>query len=65
MGNTQSGSTLTRTTGALDSFVAELGGEILYEKRSVASCILAAIFCDACPQSGFCTILKDREMSAQ
>ena len=34
MGNTQSVSTLTRTTGALDSFVAELGGDIVYEKRS-------------------------------
>lgn len=33
MGNVQSGSTLTRTTGALDSFVAELGGDIIYDKR--------------------------------
>lgn len=33
MGNAQSGSTLTRTTGALDSYVAELGGDIVYEKR--------------------------------
>lgn len=33
MGNSQSGSTLTRTTGALDSFVAELGADIIYEKR--------------------------------
>lgn len=32
MGNTQSASTLTRTTGALDSFVTELGGDIIYEK---------------------------------
>lgn len=32
MGNVQSGSTLTRTTAALDSFVAELGGDIIYEK---------------------------------
>ncbi|KAJ7028722.1 hypothetical protein C8F04DRAFT_1118486 [Mycena alexandri] len=32
MGNTQSGSTLTRTTAALDSFVAELGTDIIYEK---------------------------------
>ena len=30
MGNVQS---LTRTTGALDSFVAELGGDIVYERR--------------------------------
>lgn len=33
MGNTQSVSTLTRTTGALDSFVAELAGDIVFEKR--------------------------------
>ncbi|KAJ7715595.1 hypothetical protein DFH07DRAFT_862734 [Mycena maculata] len=32
MGNTQSGSTLTRTTAALDSFVAELGADVIYEK---------------------------------
>lgn len=35
MGNTQSASTLTRTTGALDSFVAELASDIVYEKRYV------------------------------
>jgi phosphoinositide-3-kinase, regulatory subunit 4 len=33
MGNVHPGSTLTRTTGALDSFVAELGTDIVYEKR--------------------------------
>jgi phosphoinositide-3-kinase, regulatory subunit 4 len=33
MGNIQSGSALTRTTGALDSFVTELGGDVIYEKR--------------------------------
>lgn len=38
MGNTQSASTLTRTTGALDSFVAELAGDIVYEKRYVTIC---------------------------
>jgi phosphoinositide-3-kinase regulatory subunit 4 len=32
MGNVQSGSTLTRTSGALDSFVTELGGDIVYDK---------------------------------
>ena len=31
MGNVQSG--WTRTTGALDSFIAELGGDLVYEKR--------------------------------
>ena len=35
MGNTQSGSLLTRTGGALDSFVAELGADVVYERRSV------------------------------
>ncbi|KAJ3515360.1 hypothetical protein NLJ89_g1813 [Agrocybe chaxingu] len=34
MGNVQSGSALTRTTVALDSFVAELGGDIIFEKRN-------------------------------
>lgn len=33
MGNVHPGSTLTRTTGALDSFVAELGADVIYEKR--------------------------------
>ena len=32
MGNAQS---LTRTSGALDSFVAELGGDVVYERRCV------------------------------
>jgi len=35
MGNTHSGFNLTRTSGALDSFVADLGGDIVYEKRYV------------------------------
>lgn len=33
MGNAQSGSSLTRTTVALDSFIAELGGDIIFEKK--------------------------------
>lgn len=33
MGNVHSGTNLTRTAGALDSFVAELGGDIIYDKR--------------------------------
>ena len=33
MGNVHSGSALTRTTVALDSFVGELGGDIIFEKR--------------------------------
>lgn len=35
MGNTQSGYTLTRTAATLDSFISELGPEIVYEKRYV------------------------------
>ena len=33
MGNIHSGSALTRTTVALDSFIGELGGDIIFEKR--------------------------------
>lgn len=36
MGNTHSGSIL-RTGGALDSFVAELGSDLIYEKRLVGT----------------------------
>jgi phosphoinositide-3-kinase regulatory subunit 4 len=36
MGNTHSGFNFTRTSGALDSFVAELGGDIVYDKRYMA-----------------------------
>ena len=39
MGNTQSGYTLTRTAATLDSFISELGPEIVYEKRYVL-CVL-------------------------
>lgn len=39
MGNAQSGSVLTRTTVALDSFVAELGGDVIFEKRYVLELI--------------------------
>ena len=42
MGNVQSGSTLTRTSGALDAFVAELTPDIVYEKRCVG-CSLAFV----------------------
>lgn len=35
MGNTQSGYTLTRTAATLDSFISELGPDIVYEKRYV------------------------------
>ncbi len=35
MGNTQSGYPLTRTAATLDSFINELGPEIVYEKRYV------------------------------
>lgn len=33
MGNTVSGPTATRAGGALDSFVSELGSDIVYDKR--------------------------------
>ncbi|KAJ3852330.1 hypothetical protein EV368DRAFT_41251 [Lentinula lateritia] len=45
MGNIQSGSTLTRTTVALDSFIAELGGEILYEKSLGSARFLKTVKC--------------------
>ncbi|KAJ3746567.1 hypothetical protein DFH05DRAFT_1607341 [Lentinula detonsa] len=45
MGNIQSGSTLARTPGALDSFIAELGGEILYEKSLGSARFLKTVQC--------------------
>ncbi|KAJ7835392.1 hypothetical protein B0H14DRAFT_2796790 [Mycena olivaceomarginata] len=45
MGNTQSGSTLTRTTAALDSFVAELGTDIIYEKGLGSARFLKTVKC--------------------
>lgn len=36
MGNAQS-STFSRTTGALDSYVTELGGDIVYDRRYVTN----------------------------
>ncbi|KAL1709450.1 hypothetical protein EV121DRAFT_252818 [Schizophyllum commune] len=45
MGNVQSGSTLTRTTGALDSFVGELGGDVVYDKSLGAARFLKTVKC--------------------
>ncbi|KAJ7057004.1 hypothetical protein C8F01DRAFT_1153032 [Mycena amicta] len=45
MGNTHSGSTLTRTTAALDSFVAELGSDIIYDKSLGSTRFLKAVKC--------------------
>ncbi|KAG7095893.1 hypothetical protein E1B28_006581 [Marasmius oreades] len=45
MGNVQSGATLTRTTGALDSFISELGGDIIYEKSLGSARFLKTIKC--------------------
>ncbi|KAF9023922.1 ARM repeat-containing protein [Hymenopellis radicata] len=45
MGNAQSGSTLTRTTGALDSYVSELGGDIVYEKSIGSARFLKTVKC--------------------
>ncbi|KAG5639727.1 hypothetical protein H0H81_000007 [Sphagnurus paluster] len=45
MGNVHSGSTLTRTTGALDSFIAELGGDIIYDKSLGSARFLKSVKC--------------------
>ncbi|TFY74461.1 hypothetical protein EWM64_g9551, partial [Hericium alpestre] len=45
MGNTQSGYPLTRNAGALDSFVAELGPDIVYEKSLGSSRFLKTVRC--------------------
>ena len=45
MGNTQSGYPLTRTAAALDSFVAELGSDIVYEKSLGTSRFLKTVRC--------------------
>ncbi|KAF9233916.1 hypothetical protein BU15DRAFT_90187 [Melanogaster broomeanus] len=45
MGNVQSGSTLTRTSGALDSFVTEIGGDITYEKSIGQARFLKTVKC--------------------
>ncbi|KAH9474804.1 Phosphoinositide 3-kinase regulatory subunit 4 [Psilocybe cubensis] len=45
MGNAQSGSALTRTTVALDSFVAELGGDIIFEKNLRSARFLKTVKC--------------------
>ncbi|KAG6826329.1 hypothetical protein H0H92_000291 [Tricholoma furcatifolium] len=45
MGNVHSGSTLTRTTGALDSFVAELGGDVVYERSLGSARFLKSVKC--------------------
>ncbi|KIJ63655.1 hypothetical protein HYDPIDRAFT_175967 [Hydnomerulius pinastri MD-312] len=45
MGNVQSGSTLTRTSGALDSFVTELGGDLTYEKSIGQARFLKTVKC--------------------
>jgi phosphoinositide-3-kinase regulatory subunit 4 len=46
MGNTQSGYPLTRTAATLDSFINELGPEIVYEKRYVAPVNWYVVPCD-------------------
>ncbi|TFK19255.1 ARM repeat-containing protein [Coprinopsis marcescibilis] len=45
MGNVHSGSTLTRTTGALDSYVADLGPDIIYERSLGTSRFLKTVKC--------------------
>ena len=62
MGNAQS---LTRTSGALDSFVVELGGDVVYERR----CVFAVGIRSSCTyervQPGLSTVLEDGEVPAQ
>ncbi|KAF8128699.1 hypothetical protein EV363DRAFT_1433081 [Boletus edulis] len=45
MGNVQSGSTLTRTTGALDALVSELTPDIVYEKSIGQTRFLKTVRC--------------------
>ncbi|TFK75636.1 ARM repeat-containing protein [Pluteus cervinus] len=45
MGNVQPGSILTRTTGALDSFVSELGADIIHERSLGSSRFLKTVRC--------------------
>ncbi|KAI0037081.1 ARM repeat-containing protein [Vararia minispora EC-137] len=45
MGNAQSGYPLIRNAGALDSFVAELGSDIVYEKRFGSARFLKTVRC--------------------
>ncbi|KAI0267262.1 hypothetical protein BC834DRAFT_870444 [Gloeopeniophorella convolvens] len=45
MGNTQSGYPLTRTAATLDSFISELGPEIVYEKSLGSSRFLKTVRC--------------------
>ncbi|KAF8579068.1 ARM repeat-containing protein [Ramaria rubella] len=46
MGNTLSGPTATRAGGALDSFVSELGSDILYDKSLGSSRFLKTVKCN-------------------
>ncbi|KAJ8472505.1 hypothetical protein ONZ45_g16629 [Pleurotus djamor] len=45
MGNVNSGSALNRNAGALDSFVAELGGDVIYEKSLGTARFLKTVKC--------------------
>ena len=62
MGNAQS---LTRTSGALDLFVAELGGDIVYEGRCVYTLFVASCFTHRSVQLGLCAVSEDCEVSSQ
>lgn len=39
MGNNISGPSTRTSLGALDAFVSDLGGDIVYEKRLVGACL--------------------------
>jgi hypothetical protein len=62
MGNVHSGSALTRTTVALDSYVAELGGDIIFEKKCVAISSISYFSHSVSKKLGFSAIYEDCKM---
>lgn len=62
MGNVHSGSALTRTTVALDSYVAELGGDIIFEKKCVAILFPFGVPLIRFPKLGFSAIYENCQM---
>ena len=62
MGNAQS---LTRTSGALDLFVAELGGDIVYEGRCAYMLAVLPGRTHRHTQFGLGAVFEDCEMSTQ
>ncbi|KAI0822421.1 hypothetical protein BC628DRAFT_1429686 [Trametes gibbosa] len=62
MGNAQS---LTRTSGALDSYVTELGGDVVYERRCAISRCCSSGITHKSSQSWIRTFLEDSRMPSQ